>query len=64
MSGLGPRRPRTAEEAALVDEARRLFPEGTRGPSLDEGRKFIVDRAAGSRLWDRSGNEYVDYLLG
>ena len=64
MSGLGPRRPRTAEEAALLDEARRLFPEGTRGPSLDEGRKFIVERGAGSRLWDRSGNEYVDFLLG
>ena len=45
-------------------EAARLFPEGTRGPSLDEGRKFVVDRARGSRLWDCSGNEYVDYLLG
>lgn len=64
MTGPGPRRPRSTEEAALVAAASRLFPEGTRGPSLDDGRKFIVDRARGSRLWDRSGNEYVDYLLG
>lgn len=64
MIGPGPRRPRSAEEAALVAEAARLFPEGTRGPSLDERRKFVVDRARGSRLWDCSGNEYVDYLLG
>ena len=64
MSGLAPRRPRTEEEAALVAAAARLFPEGTRGPSLDDGHKFVVDRAHGSRLWDRSGNEYVDHLLG
>ncbi len=64
MSGLGPRWPRSDEEAALLAEAARLFPEGTRGPSLDAGRQFKVDRAQGSRLWDRSANEYVDYLLG
>lgn len=64
MSGLAPRRPQSEEEAALVAAAARLFPEGTRGPSLDDARKFVVDRAQGSRLWDRSGNEYVDHLLG
>ena len=58
------RRPRTVGEQALLAEARRLFPDGTRGPSIDEDRTFIVDRARGSRLWDRSGNEYIDYLLG
>ncbi|HMQ26413.1 MAG TPA: aminotransferase class III-fold pyridoxal phosphate-dependent enzyme [Acidimicrobiales bacterium] len=64
MAPLAPRRAQTAEEAALVAAAARLFPEGTRGPGLDDGHKFVVDRASGSRLWDRSGNEYVDYLLG
>lgn len=64
MAPLAPRRPQTEEEAALVAAAARLFPEGTRGPSLDDARKFVVDRARGSRLWDRSGNEYVDFLLG
>lgn len=64
MSGLVPRRPQSEEEAALVAAAARFFPEGTRGPSLDDARKFVVDRAEGSRLWDRSGNEYVDFLLG
>ncbi len=64
MSGLVPRRPQSEEEAALVAAAARFFPEGTRGPSLDDARKFVVDRAQGSRLWDHSGNEYVDFLLG
>jgi len=64
VSGLVPRRPQSEEEAALVAAAARFFPEGTRGPSLDDARKFVVDRAQGSRLWDHSGNEYVDFLLG
>ena len=27
------------------------------------GEPFFVDRAAGSRLWDADGNEYIDYVL-
>jgi glutamate-1-semialdehyde 2,1-aminomutase len=56
---------RTSEEHALLERAMRLFPGGILGgyhvpPEL----AFIVREARGARLWDLSGREYVDYLLG
>ena len=39
--------------AGVSSDARRL-----------PGVPLYVDRAAGSRLWDVDGNEYVDYVLG
>ena len=51
----------TARERDLVEKARQFLPGGNLGnlssqPIIHEGR--------GGRVWDVSGNEYVDYLLG
>ena len=51
----------TDGERALVDTARRVLPGGTFGNVAHE---VIVVRGRAGRVWDVSGNEYVDYLLG
>ena len=55
---------RSDEERALVAEAERLFPTQTRCLTFDPELNFCVRRAKGSHIWDVSGNEYIDYLLG
>ena len=55
---------RSDEERALIAEAERLFPTQTRCLTFDPGLNFCVSRAEGSHIWDVSGNEYIDYLLG
>ena len=51
----------SAEEAALDDKARRYLPGGGLG---NTPMNVIVREGRGSRVWDVSGNELVDYLLG
>ena len=51
----------SAEEAALDDKARRYLPGGGLG---NTAMNVIVREGRGSRVWDVSGNELVDYLLG
>jgi glutamate-1-semialdehyde 2,1-aminomutase len=51
----------TEAERELVDLARRVLPGGGFGNVTHE---VIVARGQGGRVWDVSGNEYVDYLLG
>src|SRR5436853_574615 len=58
------RKPVSEREAALLADADRLLPTGTRHTSLDAKRQFVAHSARGSRLTDASGNEYIDYLLG
>ena len=55
------KRPVSAEEAALDDKARRYLPGGGLG---NTAMNVIVREGRGSRVWDVSGNELVDYLLG
>lgn len=55
---------RTDDERLLIAEAERLFPTATRCLTFDPALNFCVARAAGSHIWDVSGNEYIDYLLG
>jgi len=55
---------RTDEERALIAEAERLFPTQTRCLTFDPGLNFCVRKSKGSHIWDVSGNEYIDYLLG
>ncbi|WP_024277737.1 aminotransferase class III-fold pyridoxal phosphate-dependent enzyme [Xanthobacter sp. 126] len=50
-----------AEEAALVDIARSVLPAGTFGNMPTD---TVIRRGAGGRIWDVSGNEYVDLLIG
>ncbi len=55
---------RSEKERALIAEAERIFPTQTRCLTFDPELNFVVGRAQGSHLWDVSGNEYIDYLLG
>ncbi len=54
-------RVRTASEISLVELAQAVLPAGTFGNSpLD----VVIEKGKAGRVWDVSGNEYVDYLLG
>jgi len=61
--GLGPPF-RSEKERRLIEDAERLFPTGTRCLTFDRELNFCAGHAQGSRIWDVSGNEYIDYLLG
>ncbi len=57
--------PRTAAEATLLETAARRLPGGVLGAArFADDLAFVVKRAQGSHLWDVSGREYIDYLLG
>src|SRR5574337_1133700 len=57
--------PRLPEESRLLDLATRYLPGGVLGTSrFPPELAFVVKRAQGSKLWDVSGREYIDYLLG
>lgn len=51
----------TAAETALVDLARRVLPAGGFGNIPVE---TVIREGRGGRVWDISGNEYVDLLIG
>ena len=59
-----PGRPRSA---ALFRRAVEVIPGGVNSPvrafRAVGGEPFFVARAAGARLWDVDGNEYLDYVL-
>src|SRR3954471_20146049 len=52
---------RSLDEQALVRTAHRVLPAGGFGNFASD---IIIREGKGSRVWDVSGNEYVDYLLG
>ena len=49
------------EETALAGLARRVLPGGGFG---NISTTSVIRRGLGGRVWDVSGNEYVDYLIG
>ena len=51
----------SSEEQELIDRAAALLPGGSVGNVYTD---IIVRRGEGARVWDVSGNEYIDYLLG
>jgi glutamate-1-semialdehyde 2,1-aminomutase len=51
----------SGEELDLVETARRVMPAGGFG---NIGVDTMIRRGAAGRIWDVSGNEYIDYLLG
>jgi glutamate-1-semialdehyde 2,1-aminomutase len=56
---------RTDEEKKLVEKAFQYMPGGSLGNvMLKREEAFLIKRGKGSRVWDISGNEYIDYLLG
>ncbi len=53
----------SAEQAYFAD-AECLLPGGALGGNaLPQDTRFVFDHGAGSRFWDVSGNEYIDYVL-
>ena len=48
-------------ETALIETARRVLPAGTFG---NFSADVVIREGRGGRVWDESGNEYVDFLLG
>ena len=59
------RNPPSAEEKALLERARKRLPGAQLGnitSAFEDG--FIVKEGRGSKLYDFSGNEYIDYLMG
>jgi glutamate-1-semialdehyde 2,1-aminomutase len=48
-------------EAALAERAKAVLPAGNFG---NIGVNTVIRRGKGGRVWDVSGNEYVDFLLG
>ena len=55
----------TETEIGLLADARQLFPGGVLGGNaLHDDVRFVFSRGDGSRFWDASGNEYIDYVLG
>ena len=52
---------RTEQELALVAMARRVLPGGSFGNLTSD---IVIGEGRAGRVWDVSGNEYVDFLLG
>ena len=53
--------PRGEIEEKLLEQARKVLPAGGFGNlSFD----IVIREGKGGRVWDESGNEYVDFLLG
>src|SRR5215510_7794037 len=58
-------RNRMPEERRLLDLAAQRLPGGALGSArLPDELAFVVKRGRGSKIWDVSGREYIDYLLG
>ena len=52
---------RSEHELALVEKGRQFMPAGGLGNTSAD---IIIRSGRGSRVWDESGNEYIDYLIG
>ncbi len=56
---------RSDEERRILETAARALPGGVLGSArLPDDLAFIVKRGRGSKLYDVSGREYIDYLMG
>jgi glutamate-1-semialdehyde 2,1-aminomutase len=59
------RQVRSAAERRLLDKAQRYLPGGTLGNTrFADDVAFVVKAGKGSKIYDMSGNEYIDFLLG
>ena len=56
----------TDRSATLMERAERLFPGGVSSPvrafGAVGGTPRVIERGAGSRVWDVDGNELIDYV--
>ena len=59
------RSPRSSGERELLEKADRYLPGGHLGNlSFQSEQGFLIREGRGSRVWDVSGNQYVDWLMG
>jgi glutamate-1-semialdehyde 2,1-aminomutase len=57
-------RPRSARETELLERARRRLPGGVLGTArYADDAAFVVEHGKGSKIYDVSGREYIDYVL-
>src|SRR6202795_5364328 len=57
-------RTRSARETELLERAKRRLPGGVLGTSrYAEDAAFVVKHGKGSKIYDVSGREYIDYVL-
>src|SRR5208337_4608072 len=54
-------RTHTDVEQGLIETAQRVLPAGSFGNLAGD---IVIREGKGGRVWDVSGNEYVDFLLG
>ena len=54
-------RSQSERERQLVERAYAALPGGNLG---NVAKDIVIERGEGSHIWDASGNEYIDYLLG
>ena len=54
-------RSQSDRERQLVERAHAVLPGGNLG---NVAQDIVIERGEGSHIWDTSGNEYIDYLLG
>ena len=55
---------RSSREQELLEKAALYLPGGSGNTNFPEPVNFLVREGRGSRIWDVSGNEYVDWLMG
>ena len=56
---------RSEQERELLEKAARYLPGGGSGnTNFPESVNFLAREGRGSHIWDVSGNEYVDWLMG
>jgi glutamate-1-semialdehyde 2,1-aminomutase len=59
------RNPQSTHEKNAADIANKYMPAGNLGNMSSEFEQgFIVSHGKGSKIYDLSGNEYIDYLIG
>jgi glutamate-1-semialdehyde 2,1-aminomutase len=56
---------RTSTEKELLEKAARYLPGGNTGnTNFPDSLRFLAKKGRGSHIWDVSGNEYIDWLMG
>jgi glutamate-1-semialdehyde 2,1-aminomutase len=56
---------RTSTEKELLEKAARYLPGGNTGnTNFPDSLRFLAKEGRGSHIWDVSGNEYIDWLMG
>lgn len=56
---------RTSMEKELLEKASRYLPGGNTGnTNFPDSLRFLAKEGRGSHIWDVSGNEYIDWLMG